>query len=168
MAKLIILRGPSGAGKSTVSELLKQRVATKLGVFEQDHYRHGTFNRLDIDNEVGRHAMFGAVQATLEYGTDVVMEGIMNKAKYEPYFNKLFKDHPDENYFFYFDVSAEETVRRHATRSKSQHISDQEMLSWYGRAGRFDYPGEVIIPQDCSAEQAFEKIIAVTGLAVVA
>jgi thymidylate kinase len=168
MSKLIILRGPSGAGKSTVAQALKERVAHKLGVFEQDYFRHGTFNNLHELNEVGRHAMFGAMRATLDFGVDVVVEGIMNKAKYEPYFNKLFKDHPDENYFFYFDVTPEETVVRHATREKSQHITQEEMLTWYKRAAPYGHPNEVLIPQNYSVEQACEKIIAVTGLAVVA
>lgn len=164
MPKLIILRGPSGAGKSTVAAMLHKRASNKTALFEQDHYRHRLFNNNHMDHEAPRWVMIAGMQAALEYGSDVILEGILNKAKYEPYFEKLFARQSSEVYFFYFDVSFEETARRHATRSKNNDFTAGEMREWYSRASLYGHRNEHIIPEECTAEQAYEKIVSVTGI----
>jgi adenylate kinase family enzyme len=158
-SNLIILRGPSSAGKSTIAQLLHAQVANKTALIDQDYYRHTMFNNLHSDLEAPRYVMFAGVLAALEHGYDVILEGFMGMGKYGSYFDELLAQHPDNNYFFYFDVSFEESLRRHAGRSKDASLTEAKMRELYKRSGPFGYPGEVIIGQDCSAEQACARII---------
>jgi len=164
--KLIVLRGPSGAGKSTVAKMLHERTAKKSALIEQDYYRHVILNNPHSDLEVARHIQFASMRAALEQGCDVIAEGIMSMGKYKKFFDELLQSHPTENYFFYFDVSFEETTRRHSTRSKSQDFTAQEMREWYDRASPTGYPNEHIIPEHCSAEQSLKLITHVANLAL--
>lgn len=166
MSKLIILRGPAGAGKSTVAHLLHERAAHKTGLFEQDFYRHTQFNNPHDDLEAARVVMFAGVKAALDHGTDVIMEGILSRRKYVPYMDDLLRHHPDDNHFFYFDTSFEETLRRHEGRGKREHFGAAEMREWYDRSGPWGYPGEQLIPEGYSAEEAYAMIVGLAGIAV--
>jgi adenylate kinase family enzyme len=146
-SKLIILRGPSGAGKSMVAKLVHSRVSNKTALIDQDYYRHTMFNNLHTDLEAPRYVMFAGVQIALDYGYDVILEGFLGMAKYKAYFDKLLNHHPMENYFFYFDVSFDETLRRHKTRQKSSLLDQGKMAELYSRTGPSGYSGECIIPE---------------------
>ncbi len=158
--KLIVLRGPSGAGKSTVAKLLHERAVNKTALVEQDYYRHSMFNNLHSDLEAPRHVMFAGVTAALDHGYDVILEGFMGMGKYGSYFDELLTHHPQNNFFFYFDVSFDETLRRHKTRQKSESLCASGMHELYLRSGPTQYPGETIIHEDITAEQACMMIAA--------
>jgi hypothetical protein len=100
----------------------------------------------------------------LDHGYDVILEGILSMGKYQTYFDKLLAAHPHENYWFYFDVAFDETVRRHNTRDKRAHFSAADMRDWYPRATPTGYTDEHIIAQNLSAEDACRLIIAITGV----
>jgi adenylate kinase family enzyme len=164
MAKLIILRGPSGSGKSTIAKLLHSKLLHKTALIEQDYYRHQMFNNPHTDLEIARHVMCASILAALEQGHDVILEGILSMGKYQTYFDHLFAQHQTENYLFYLDVSFEETVRRHSTRSKREHFGETEMREWYERTSTSGYPSEHIIPESFTAEQSLREITKVTGV----
>ncbi|HSX42812.1 MAG TPA: AAA family ATPase [Candidatus Saccharimonadales bacterium] len=153
-SKLIVLRGPSAVGKSTIAKLLHERVANKTALIEQDHYRHVMFNNPHSELEAARQVMFAGIQAALEHGYDVITEGILSMGKYKTYFDALLEVHPKNNYFFYFDVSFDETMTRHATRDKSVHFNADAMREWFERSGPTGYAGECVISQNLTAEQA--------------
>ena len=159
-SKLIVLRGPSGAGKSTVAKLLHERVANKTALVEQDYYRHIMFNNLHSDLEAPRYVMFAGVLAALDHGYDVILEGFMGMGKYKLYFDELLAHHPRNNYFYYFDVSFEETLNRHKTRVKGEGLDEAKMHELFLRSGPSHYPGEIVIAKDTSAEQAMASIAA--------
>lgn len=165
-SKLIVLRGPSGAGKSTIAKLLHERVSNKTALIEQDYYRHVMFNNLHSDLEAPRYVMFAGVLAALDHGYDVILEGFMGMGKYRSYFDELLAQHPDNNYFFYFDVSFEETLRRHKTRLKSESLDEAKMHELFLRSGASEYPGEVIIPESSTEQQTLSLIIAKCELAL--
>ena len=158
-SKLIVLRGPSGAGKSTVASLLHSRVVNKTALIDQDYYRHTMFNNLHSDLEAPRYVMFAGIQTALDHGYDVIVEGFLGMGKYKRYFDELLIHHPTENYFFYFDVSFAETLRRHKTRQKSSLFTIEKMQELYSRTGPSEYLGERIISETTSAEQACTLII---------
>lgn len=166
ISKLIVLRGPSGAGKSTVASLLHSRVANKTALIDQDYYRHTMFNNLHGELEAPRYVMFAGIQTALYHGYDVIVEGFLGMGKYKKYFDELLANHPTENYFFYFDVSFAETLRRHKTRRKGSLLTVEKMQELYSRAGPSGYPGECIISEETNAEQASQLIMKISGVPV--
>jgi adenylate kinase family enzyme len=163
-SKLIVLRGPSGAGKSTIARLLHEQVAKKTALIEQDHYRHVMFNNPHLDLEAARQVMFAGIQAALAKGYDVITEGILSMGKYKTYFDTLLESHPQNNYFFYFDVSFDETTKRHAARDKAVHFDADAMREWFERCGPAGYDGECVIQESLTAEQAVAFVSQIAGL----
>lgn len=162
--KLIVLRGPSGAGKSTVAKFLHERVTNKTALVEQDYYRYVMFNNLDSDLEAPRYVMFAGIQAALNHGYDVIVEGFMGMGKYKPYFDALLAQHPTENHFFYFDIAFEESVRRHKTRLKSEGLNESKMHELYLRSSPSGYLNEQIIGENASKEYACSLIAKTSNL----
>lgn len=164
--KLIVLRGPSGAGKSTVATLLHKRVTNKTALFDQDYYRHVMFNNLHSDIEAPRYVMFAGIAAALEHGYDVILEGFMGMGKYRVYLDALLASHPQENYFFYFDIDFDESLKRHATRTKSAALTLERMRELFDKSGPSGYPNEHIINQTMTAEEACNLVVATSKLRV--
>ena len=75
-------------------------------------------NVLGIGDDTGGHAT-GLVELTTRYllgrGFDVVLEGILNAEWYGDVLRRLVVDHRGTTCCYLYDVSFDETVRRHAT-----------------------------------------------------
>lgn len=169
MSKLIILRGPSGSGKSTVAKELFSKAKSKACLIDQDYYRFifkpaGGGSR---PNSSTIHKMIESnVLIALEDGYDVILEGILSVKSYSEVLERIFAKHPNENYMFYFDVSFDETVRRHATRAKVGEFGEEDMREWYPIAHKSDHKLEQIIPESFSLQETLDFIIRTSGLEV--
>lgn len=130
--KLIILRGPSGAGKSTVVQELLEATARQTAYIEQDQYRFMFKPPGGHDGEtktIHEMILHNALTA-LRDGYDVILEGILNQPSYHEVFEALVREHPKNNYAFYFDVSFDETVQRHRMRKKVNLFPEAGMWQW--------------------------------------
>ncbi|HSX30725.1 MAG TPA: AAA family ATPase [Candidatus Saccharimonadales bacterium] len=164
MAKLIVLRGPSGAGKSTVARALHEALPGLVVLIEQDHYREVMLRPKGAAKEMRLEMMRLDVELALKHNATVILEGILSVEPHKEFFEALFAHHPTDNYMFYFDISLEETVKRHGTRSKSELFGEAELKEWYVFAQRSDYPFEQIVPETLTTEQTVARIREETGL----
>lgn len=166
--KLVILRGPSGAGKSTVAKRLHEESKRKVVLIQQDYYREQILNDregLKSSSKQMRLEMFETdIRIALRHGYNVIVEGILNTRTHLPIFESIWKDHPEENYLFYLDVSLEETLRRHKNREKSANFGSEEMKEWYEFASPTGLDWEVVIPEESSADESIAKIRSIAGL----
>lgn len=166
--KLIVLRGPSGSGKSTVSRLLFEKATHKIALIEQDYYRF-IFKPADagsMPNSDTIHKMIkNDVLIALKDGYDVILEGILSVKSYDKMLDGLFEAHAGDNYMYYFDISFNETVRRHATRKeKSRQFNEEDMKEWYPVAHRSNHKLENIIPESSTALETLNTILSETRL----
>lgn len=166
--KLVILRGPSGSGKSTVAKLLFENATDKVAHIDQDSYRFifkpagggskpnsGTIHKMIKHNTV----------TALNDGYNVILDGILSVKSYEEILESIFKVHPENNFLYYFDISFEETVRRHKTRpDKLAQFSAEDMREWYSVSHKSDHQLETLISEALSVEETLEKILAETKL----
>lgn len=164
--KLIILRGPSGSGKSAVAKNLFEETRHKTALIDQDHYRFifkpaggGTKPNSDTIHKMISH---NTLQA-LRDGYNVILEGILSVRSYGEVLEEIFLQHPEENYIFYFDISFEETLRRHAKRAKSVEFGEADMREWYPASHRSDHQFEYIIPEQYSAKDTVNFIKQTSG-----
>ena len=162
--KFIVLRGPSGSGKSTTAKILHREAQQPIAFIEQDYFRETLFRHDDETRDIRRDLMTQNAIAILNAGIDVILEGILNRETYQRVFDEVIAAHPDNNFFFYFDVSFEETVRRHETREKSKLFDAEEMRPWYELAGPSGHPAEITIPESNTLEQTLATVRKVTGL----
>ena len=156
--RLVVLRGPCGAGKSTVANrLLKSPRPTAL--IEQDAYRF-IFNVREGEaySKTVRQLVRDSVLGALGNGFDVVLEGILTTRGYRDVFATLFREHPRNNHLFYFNVTFEETVRRHRGRAKAELFGEEEMRKWYKAPDLLGYDFERVIGEDSLLDDTVELI----------
>jgi adenylate kinase family enzyme len=165
--KLIILRGPSGSGKSTVANKLFEAAQRRTALIEQDHYRFifkpaGGGSK---PNSVTIHKMIKSdTLIALADGYDVLLEGILSVKSYSEVLDEIFAEHQDENYMYYFDISFEETLRRHNIRKTDEHrFGEEDMREWYPTAHRSDHRLERIIPEAFTIEETIDFIRQTSG-----
>jgi len=156
--RLIVLRGPAAAGKSSVAaRLLESPRPTAL--IEQDAYRF-IFNVREGDaySKAVRQLVRDSVLGALSNGFDVILEGILSVRGYREVFATLFREHPRNYHLFYFQVSFEETVRRHAGRAKAPLFGEDDMRRWYKAGDLLGYDFERVIDEGSSLDGTVELI----------
>lgn len=165
MTRLIILRGNSGSGKSTVAMALRERstAGRKIALVEQDYLRRHILKEKECDNGDN----IGLIRQTVEYALannyDVILEGILYEPRYGSMIASLIRL-ADLHWVYYFDVSFEETLRRHSTKRNAHEFGEEEMRAWYKDDDRLGYDGEIIIPESNSFDDTVNYILAQTNL----
>jgi predicted kinase len=168
-AKLIVLRGPSGSGKSTIAKALFKRATRKTCLIEQDYYRF-IFRPRDGGSKANSatiHKMIKEnVLIALRDGYDVILEGIFATQSYVDDLYEIFGQHPIENYLFYFDISLEETIRRHGTRPSrnTSTYTEGDLRTFYPGVYTSIHKSEKAIPESSSAGETLAYITETCGL----
>jgi predicted kinase len=162
-SKLIVLRGNSGSGKTTIANRLRELSKRKIAIIEQDYIRRTLLR--EKENATGIHIdlIFLIAELSLARGYDVILEGILNFEKYGVVLKRL-ADLCPEHYFYYFDISFHETLRRHATKPNAHEFGEQEMRGWYRDRDVTRFEREIIIPEESSFKNTVEMIRKMTGI----
>jgi thymidylate kinase len=167
--KLIVLRGPSGSGKSTIAKALLGSATRKTCLIEQDYYRFIFRPREDGSsaNSATIHKLLkDNVLTVLNDGYDVILEGIFSSKSYARDLNEIFAKHPTENYLFYFDISLEETIRRHQTRPSrdTPTYAEGDLQTFYPTTYEPIHETEKIIQEASTIDETLAYIIQASNL----
>ena len=163
-AKLIILRGNAGSGKSTISAELKQKLNGEVLYLEQDLFR---LNIIKVKNDenfsVRRNTQtIGAVLSLLKWGKDnfdyIILEGIYSVPNYTTMFDEIKKMF-NQFYAYYFDLTFEETAKRHLTREKSKIFGVEAMREWFKEKNYLPQIEETKITKDQSKDEIVNMIL---------
>lgn len=162
MATLILLRGNSGSGKSTVARALQQHYGRHTLLIPQDTVRREMLYARDLPD--GPTAPLMEVMARYGAGhcSVTIIEGILYSERYD----SLFRAMPgmfDDIHAYYFDVSFEETLRRHETRPQRTLFGPEHMRQWWLEHDLLTMIPETIIPESSSLEETVARIIADVG-----
>ncbi|MFC4071678.1 AAA family ATPase [Actinoplanes subglobosus] len=163
---LIILRGNSGSGKTTTAREVRRRYGRGCALIEQDQLRrvllreHGGLG----DEAIAPGFIVGTAKAALEAGYHVVLEGILHSGEHRTHLRQLIETHPGPASCYYMDVSFEETVRRHHQRAEPIPVTADMMHDWYTNKDLLGTPGERIIPETFTLEEAVTTILQTSGL----
>jgi thymidylate kinase len=166
MAKLIILRGPSGAGKSSVAKVLHEGSKQSTVLLEQDYYKEVMVKPKDLATiPLRREMLLQDTLLALQHDYHVILDGILDAGAYGEMFETLFREHPDGNYAFYFDVSLDETLNRHKSRPQVSKFGEAEMREWFpGSTTKLAKDFEHVIPESNTLEQTVDFIRKTTDL----
>ena len=162
--KLIVLRGPSGSGKSSTAKMLRIAQTEKMALVEQDHVRRIVLKEKDIPNGINMELMKQTVLFAFQYSYHVILEGIFDAGRYQMMFREILREHPANNFFFYFDISLEETLRRHQFKPNKDDFGETEMRSWYKDKDFLTFVQEVILPETSSVQQTIETLLSTCDL----
>ncbi len=165
--KLIVFRGPSASGKSTVAKDLAKRSDRKVALLEEDHFRRVILQAkepAETRRAICKQMLADNARTALASGFDVILEGILSKQHYVDMLDDLFAGHAGESYLFHFDVSLEETLRRHKLKPIADEVSEAQLREWYTAGNPMHFDFQEMIPESYSKEQAVAHIKKAAGL----
>jgi predicted kinase len=157
---LVVLRGNSGSGKSTIARTLRARLRGRVAWVEQDYLRRVVLHEHDIPNGLNIGLISQTVRYALDHGCDVILEGILHAPHYAEMLRSLGDDHLGRTLWYWFNVSFDETLRRHATRPQASAFGADDMRRWYRERNPLEFVTETSIPQEWTIDQAVERILA--------
>jgi predicted kinase len=160
--RLIVVRGNSGSGKSTIVEEIRRQYGRGIAYVEQDYVRRTVFQELEEPDGANIDLIAQMARHALARGFHTVVEGILPTIRYGGMLAELARDHG--GHFYYLDIPFEETVRRHATRTKANAFSATDMAAWYRARDLLERPRETIIDETSSLDATVQQILTETGL----
>lgn len=160
MPKLIILRGNSGSGKTTAAWMLQEKLGPNTMRISHDMIR---MEILHVWSKEGLERSLPLMMELLKYGRRnsefTVMEGILPYSAYRPLFEAAVEEYGKENIFaYYYDISFEETLRRHQTKPNRDEFGEEDMRRWWQEKDYMENIKETILGEDVTLEAAVEKI----------
>lgn len=159
MSTLIILRGNSGSGKSSVAKALQRRLGRGTFLIPQDTVRREMLWVRDGKDTLACPLL----TELLKYGSKnceyVILEGILNADWYKQLFEAAIALFEDRILAYYYDISFEETVKRHETRGKKLEFGEADMRRWWNEKDFIGIISEKIFNEDISLENAVDIIL---------
>lgn len=157
--RLIVLRGNSGSGKSTAARELRRVYGRGLAWVEQDYLRRILLREHDLPGAPNIGLIDQTVRYALNHGFHVVLEGILYADHYSEMLRCLQRDHVGETYFYYFNLSFEETARRHTTRPQVHEFTVDNMRDWYRPYDVLNFSREHVFDESISLYDATHFIL---------
>ena len=161
---LIILRGNSGCGKTSTACLLQRRLGYGTMLVSQDVVRREILRVKDSKNNPAIQLIYDLCMYGNKVGYTVILEGILSNKKYGAMLHRLLNDFQGDKLVYYFDVSFEETMRRHATKSNAHEFGELEMRRWWKEKDYLDFENEFLIRNDTSQEDLINMILKTMGI----
>lgn len=162
MKKLIILRGPSGSGKSTTARLVREKLlesgVEKVAIISQDVVRREILKEKDRSMAVNIRMIESMVEFVWSEGYVVIVEGILDATRYGKMLVRI-AEKSDECQTWYFNISFEETLRRHETKPDAHEFGAEEMREWYQERDLVEGLSEELIQENIGQEQIVSLIV---------
>lgn len=162
--RLIVLRGNSASGKSAAAQRIRDRYGRGIAIVGQDNIRRIILYERDRPGASNIGLIDLTARYALDQGYHVIVEGILYADHYGDMLHRLHGDHQGQSRFFYFDVSFEETLRRHATKPQAAEYGEAEMRTWYRPRDVLPGVNECCILETTSLEEAVDLIMTESGI----
>ncbi|MGC5033971.1 AAA family ATPase [Micromonospora sp. DT229] len=104
-------------------------------------------------------------RAALDAGYHVILEGILDSHGHSTILRRLIAEHPGPSTVFYFDVSFDETVRRHLSRREPIPVAADQMRQWYVPHDLLGINGEHVLAESTGFDETVTTILHISGLA---
>jgi len=134
------------------------KLAGPTAVLHQDYFHRVIFREQGTDGMAHADLLEAAAIHSLDAGNHVVMDGIFNARQYEDLLGRVAARTNDAR-FYAFDLSFDETIRRHAMRPKAAEFDVEEMRSWYHGWQPLAFVQERPIKASESAEAIVDRIL---------
>ena len=162
--RLVVLRGNSGAGKSTVGAALREAYGRGMAWVSQDLIRRTILKEKDRPGGVNIGLIDQVARYSLDQGYHAVLDGILYADRYEQMLAGLRRDHRGASHFYYFNITMNETLRRHASRPQASEFGPEDMRNWYRPRDLLTSIQERIIPETSTLRQTVDLILEDTRL----
>ncbi len=158
-SKLIILRGNSGSGKTTTANLLGKKLGDTTMLISQDVVRREILKVKDEPLNPAIKLIYDMALYGNDIGYTVILEGIFSKKKYGSMLDDLISKFKGEVHVFYFDVTFEETLRRHLGKPNAHEFGEEEMRDWWKEKDYLIVENEKFITDDMKQSEIVKFIL---------
>ena len=124
----------------------------------QDMVRREMLRVKDSESNPAIQLMYDLCMYGNKVGYTVILEGILSNKKYGAMLHRLLNDFQGEKLIYYFDISFEETVRRHATKPNAHEFGESEMRQWWKDQDVLGVPGERRIGEQLTQVEIIDMI----------
>lgn len=159
MAKLVIIRGNSGSGKSSLTKKLQTHYGRGTLLISQDAVRRDMLKeKVEPEN-----LSIDLTETLARFGYDndllVLVEGFYETDIYGQMLEQLRNLFGSQTLVYYYDLTFEETVRRHQTRAKQEEFTPADMKRWWKDRDFLGWEEEAFFTDEDSLETAFQQIV---------
>ncbi|MBM2657770.1 AAA family ATPase [Staphylococcus pseudoxylosus] len=158
MVHLIIIRGNSGSGKSTIAKRIQQYLGEGTMLIGQDEIRRQMLNVRDRPGNLAINLIEEIVTYGINHCDYVILEGILNKHKYGTMLNSFFEKSNINVHVYYFNLSFQETVRRHYTKQQTD-FDEIAMSKWFVPEDMLNIQGETYITESMTEDYIINMIL---------
>ena len=159
MSRLVILRGNSGSGKTTVAKMLQEKFGPNTMLISHDMIR---MQILHVWSAEGVRKSLPLMIALLRYGRRnseiTILEGILPYEDYKPLFEAALEEYGENIFSYYYDISFEETLRRHQTKPNRDEFGEADMRRWWREKDFLEGIPQTVLDEDVRLEEAVELI----------
>lgn len=159
-SRLLVIRGNSGSGKTALAAAVRHaRPDRTVAIVGQDVIRRQI---LGMGDDVGNSAIdliSMTARHALDHGFDVVVEGILNAERYGDMLRELVADHTGVTRCYLYDLTFDETLRRHATKPNSTDFGETEMRQWWRGLQRIEGVDEALITAEATLAETTSRVI---------
>lgn len=159
MSRLVILRGNSGSGKTTVAKMLQERFGPNTMLISHDMIR---MQMLHVWSAEGVRKSLPLMIELLRYGRRnseiTILEGILPSKEYKPLFEVALEEYRENIFSYYYDISFEETLRRHQTKPNRDEFGEVDMRRWWKEKDFLEIIPQTVLNEDVSLRETVELI----------
>ncbi|MEC2394807.1 hypothetical protein P9X05_26540, partial [Bacillus toyonensis] len=117
---------------------------------------------LKVHDKIGNLSHFLIFEIT-KYGIGicefVILEGILKSRRYGNMLKELIHHFDGNAYTYYFDLSLEETIRRHNTREKRIEFGEDSLRKWYNPHDTIIVNRETVFTDAFTQKDIFHAIL---------
>lgn len=158
MKKIIILRGNSGSGKTTIAKELQKKFGRNTMLISQDAIRRDMLKVKDGEDTEAIPLMKELIAYGRKHSEVVILEGIMYANWYKPLFELAVELYEKNIFAYYFDLTFEETLKRHQTKSSRNEFGEEAMRRWWREKDYSNVLNEVSITSEKDVEGIVTEI----------
>ena len=157
--RLIVVRGNSASGKSTLARALRAARPRGTAILGHDQLRREI---LQVPEEPGNSSVSYldmSARYALDLGLDVIVEGILYSHTYGAMLAELLADHRGVSRCYRYELSFEETARRHTGKPQAAEYGPTMMREWWLDIDPIPGASEHMFGPDVSLDDATTQVL---------
>lgn len=159
MRKLVIIRGNSGSGKSCLARQLQREIGRNTLVIPQDTVRREMLWARDGPDTAALPLLSELLHYGYAHSEVTILEGILYAEWYRPLFQDAVNLFGKNIFAYYYDLTFEETLRRHETKPNRFDFGEADMRRWWKEKDYIRFIPERIFGADVPLETAVRQVL---------